>query len=112
MNWFRANPWLGTFLIAFGVCTLGALFFLFGAKSSFESATGQFNDATAERNRLEHLTPFPNEANFEKMKRDLVTYGEALNKSKEELKKQVLPLPALAPNEFQSHLRQAMNEVA
>ncbi len=112
MNWFRDNRWLGTFLIGFGICLLASLFFLFSAKSGFEAATSQFNDATTERNRLEHLKPFPNEANFQQTKRDLVSYGEALNKLKEELKTQVLAMPALAPNEFQSHLRQAMNEAA
>ena len=28
MNWFRENRFLGTFLIVFGVCTLGAVWFL------------------------------------------------------------------------------------
>jgi hypothetical protein len=112
MNWFQANRWLGTFLIVFGICCLGSLFFLFSARNGFEAATIQFNDATAERNRLEHLKPFPNEANFQQMKRDIASYGERLNKLKDELKTQVLPLPALAPNEFQSRLRQAMNEIA
>ena len=112
MNWFRENRWLGTFIIVFGLSVLVALIFLFSAKSGFETATGQFNDATAERTRLEHLQPFPNEANFQKMKRDIASYGEALNKQKEELKTQMLPVVPLAPNEFQSRLRQAMNETA
>ena len=35
-------------------------------------------------------------------------YGAALAKFKEELKKEVAPAPPLAPNEFQSRLRQAV----
>ena len=68
MNWFRQNPWLGRFLIGFGVCTLGALFFLFHAKSGWDDALARFNEASTERNRLENLDPYPNEQNFRKVK--------------------------------------------
>jgi hypothetical protein len=112
MNWFRENRWLGTFLIVFGVCTLLALYFLFTAKGAFEEATARFKDAAAERNRLEHLNPFPNEANYRQMKTHLENYRTALNRVKEELKTQVLPATPFAPNEFQSRLRQAMIETA
>lgn len=112
MNWFRANRWLGTFLIVFGVCAFAALYFLFTAKTAFEAATTQLNEAINDRTRLERLKPFPNEANYQKMKQGIASYGEALNKLKQELKAQVVPVSPLAPNEFQSHLRQAMTETA
>jgi hypothetical protein len=112
MNWFRENRWLGTFLIVFGVCTLLALYFLFAAKGAFEEATARFKDAAAERNRLEHLNPFPNEANYRQMKTHLENYRASLNRMKEELKTQMLPATPLAPNEFQSRLRQAMIQTA
>ncbi len=112
MNWFRENRWLGTFLIVFAICTLIAIYFLFSSKSAFEEASARFNDAAAERTRLEHLNPFPNEANFRQMKKHIENYGLALKKLKEELKTQVLPVTPMAPNEFQSHLRQAMASTA
>src|SRR5205823_6355712 len=52
--------------------------------------------------------PFPSEANYKKMQGYVAEYGAALDKLKEDLKTRVLPVPALAPNEFQSRLRQAM----
>lgn len=110
MNWFRENRWLGTFLIVFAAVGLVAIYFLFEAKTSFDQAAAQLNEATAERNRLERLNPFPNEDNFHKMQAHLENYGAAVNKLKDDLKAQVLPPPAtLAPNEFQSRLRQAIN---
>jgi len=112
MNWFRANRWLGTFLIVFAVCTLLALYFLFSARGAFNEASARFSDAAAERNRLEHLDPFPNEANYRLMKVHLEKYSAALNQLKEDLKPQVLPSTPLAPNEFQTHLRQAMMTTA
>ena len=108
MNWFQQNRWLGTFLIVFGICTLCALFFLFRARSGFEEASARFNDAAVERSRLERLDPFPSDANYRKMKVHLENYGTGLDKFKEELKTHVLPIAPLAPNEFQSRLRQAM----
>jgi len=113
MNWFRENRWLGTFLIVFGLVLLGAIYFLFEARGDFDQSAAQFNEATTERNRLEHLDPFPNEDNARKMQMHLEEYGVAVNKLKEELKKQVMAAPpTIAPNEFQSRLRQAINSTA
>ena len=108
MNWFQQNRWLGTFLIVFGICVLiaGVLFFL--ARSNSNSARSAFDTAAAERSRLERLDPFPNDANYRKMKLLLKNYSAALDKLKEELKTEVLPAPPLAPNEFQSRLLQTM----
>ncbi len=108
MNWYRENRWLGNFLIAFAFSNLLALYFLFTAWNSFKAASTQFKEAASERNRLEHLNPFPNEENFRKTQAALDNYGATLTKLKEELKAQVLPVAPIAPNEFQSRLRQAI----
>jgi hypothetical protein len=106
MNWFRQNRWLGTFLIVFGFCALLAGIFLYSATSTWTVAKREFDTAAAERRRLEGLDPFPNDSNYQKMKVYLEKYSAALDKFKEELKTSVLPTPPLAPNEFQSRLRQ------
>ena len=108
MNWYRENRWLGNSLIAFAGAALLALWFLFHARRGFAEASAQFNEAAIERTRLEHLNPFPNEENFRKTQAALDNYGATLNKLKEELKAQVLPVAPIAPNEFQSRLRQAI----
>lgn len=108
MNWYRENRWLGNFLIAFAVTALLALFFLFRARSGFIEASAQFNEAATERNRLEHLNPFPNEGNFRKTRAALDDYSATLTKLKAELRAQVLPVEPIAPNEFQSRLRRAI----
>ena len=38
MSWFQQNRWLGTLLIILGVCTLGALYFIWSAKSGADEA--------------------------------------------------------------------------
>lgn len=112
MNWFGQNRWLGTFLIVFGIATIAAACFVFSAKSSKDDAVAKFQEAMNEKNRLERLDPFPNEANHRKMKMHLENYAAALNKLKEELKARVPNPPPLAPNEFQTHLRQSILAVA
>jgi hypothetical protein len=67
-----------------------------------------FDQAAAERNRLEHLDPFPSEANLRKLHGYIDGYSTALDKFKVALKSEVAPAPPLAPNEFQSRLRQAV----
>ena len=66
-----------------------------------------FDQAAAEKNRLDRLDPFPNDANYRKLQGYLDRYNTALDKFKDELKKEIVPAPPLAPNEFQSRLRQA-----
>jgi hypothetical protein len=107
VNWFQQNRLLGMALIGFGICLLfaGSLFYI--ARARWSDARQAFDKAAAERSRLERLDPFPNDANYQKLKVYLENYGAALDKVKEELKKQVVPAPPLAPNEFQSRLRQA-----
>jgi hypothetical protein len=112
MNWLRENRFLGTFLIVFGVCTLSAVWFLFSAKSDWNEAAIRFNQTAAELNRLERLAPYPSGENLHKMKAHADDYASALAKLKDELKTRAFPLPPMAPNEFQSHLRLAMTAAA
>jgi hypothetical protein len=108
MKWFQQNRWLGVFLVAVGICLLLAGILLYSTRARWSDARQAFDKAAAERSRLQRLDPFPNEANYGKLKVQLENYGAALEKFKEELKKEVAPAPPLAPNEFQSRLRQAV----
>jgi hypothetical protein len=106
VNWFQHNRWLGMFLIIFGVITLASLLFLWRARSDFSEANARFTESLNEQGRLERLDPFPNDANYEKMKVHLNSYSTTLEEMKEEIKTRMLPLTALAPNEFQARLRE------
>jgi hypothetical protein len=108
MKWFQQNRWLGMFFIVGGICVLFAGILLFWARASCSDARQAFDKAATERNRLERLDPFPNDANYRKLKVHLENYGASLDKFKEELKREVAAAPPLAPNEFQSRLRQAV----
>ena len=99
---------LGISLIVFGVCVLFAGFLFYSTRNKWSDARQAFDKVAAERSRLQHLDPFPNDANYRKFKGYLENYSAALDKFKEELKKEVAPAPPLAPNEFQSRLRQAV----
>jgi hypothetical protein len=107
MKWFQQNRALGTLLIVIGICVLFAGILLCWRWANWRDARQAFDKAAAERNRLEHLDPFPNDANYRKLQGYLEKYSAALDKFKEELKREVAPAPPLAPNEFQSRLRQA-----
>lgn len=112
MNWFRENPFLGRFLIVFGVCLLGATWFFFSAKGDWDEASTRFANTASELNRLERLAPYPSADNLRKMTAHAQDFASALAKLKDELKLRVAPVAPMAPNEFQSHLRVAMNVVA
>jgi hypothetical protein len=111
MNWFRENRFLGAFAVGFGLAFLIALIFLWTARSSFAEAKRQFDENAAELNRLQRLTPYPSEENLRKMKTQADDYAADLEKLKGELKTRVPPVTPMAPNEFQSRLRQAITSL-
>lgn len=112
MNWFRQNPLLGGYLAILALGTLGAGWFLLGGKSAFDEAKLSLDETAAELNRLQTLAPYPSEANLRMMKLHAQDYGGALDKLKKELKQRVLPVTPMAPNEFQSRLRQASSALS
>src|SRR5213083_2034127 len=107
MKWFQQNRAFGMLLIGFAICMLltGAL--LYWRWSVWNDARRGFTEMVAERYRLGSLDPFPNDANYRKVQGYLERYSAALDKFKGQLKSEVAPAPPLAPNEFQSRLRQA-----
>jgi hypothetical protein len=108
MKWFQQNRALATLLIAFAISAAIALALLYWRWSVWTEARQTFEQASAERNRLEQLDPFPNDANHRKLQGYVEKYSGALNKFKDALKTEVAPVQPLAPNEFQSRLRQAI----
>jgi hypothetical protein len=107
MNWFKQNRALATLLIAFGICALFAGILLYWRWATWTDARQTFDQTAVEKSRLDRLDPFPNDANYRKLQGYLDRYNTALDKFKDELKKEIVPAPPLAPNEFQSRLRQA-----
>jgi hypothetical protein len=107
MKWFQQNRALGTLFVASGICILLGAALLYWRWSVWSDARQMFDQATAERNRLQSLDPFPNDANYRKLQGYLDRYNATLDKFKDDLKAEVAPDPPLAPNEFQSRLRQA-----
>jgi len=107
MKWFQHNRALATLLGVSAICILLGAALLYWRWSVWTDAKQAFDQATAERNRLQGLNPFPDDANYRKLQGYLERYNTALDKFKDDLKASVLPDPPLAPNEFQSRLRQA-----
>src|SRR5215510_5810602 len=107
MKWFQQNRALGVLFVVSGVCILLGAALLYWRWSVWSEAKQTFDQDTAERNRLQGLNPFPDETNYRKLQGYLERYNTELDKFKDELKAEVAPEPPLAPNEFQSRLRQA-----
>src|SRR5437660_10149727 len=104
MKSFQQNRALSTLLLVSGICiVLGAALF-YWRWSVWSEAKQTFDQATAERNRLQRLDPFPNDANYRKVQVYLERYNAALDKFKEDLKADVAAEPPLTPNEFHSRL--------
>ena len=107
MKWFQQNRALGALLVVSGISVLLGATLLYWRWSVWSDAKQTFDQAARERTRLQRLDPFPDNANYLKLQAYLTTYMAALDKFKEGLKSEVVPELPLAPNEFQSRLRQA-----
>ena len=107
MKWFQQNRALGTLLVVSAICILLSAALLYWRWSVWSEAKQAFDQAKAERNRLQGLNPFPDDTNYRKLQGYLERYNTELDKFKDELKAEVAPDLPLAPNEFQSRLRQA-----
>ena len=108
MNWFRENPFWSAFIAIAGGALLLAAALLWWTKGSYEDAMAKYRESAAEQTRLESGNPYPSAANVGKMKTYLDNYKAALDKLKAELKTRMLTEAPLAPNEFQTRLRQAI----
>lgn len=95
-----------------GGALLLALVLLWWAKSSWNAADAEFRTSAGEQRQLESGNPYPSDANVRKMKGHLADYRASLGKLKAELGTHVLATSPLAPNEFQSHLLQAITATA
>ena len=73
MKWFQQNRALGTFLVVSGICILLGAALLYWRWSVWSEAKQTFDQATAERNRLQGLNPFPIDANYRKLQGYLET---------------------------------------
>jgi len=112
MNWFRENPFWSAFIAIAGGALLLAAALLWWTKDSYEDAMAKYRESAAEQTRLESGNPYPSSVNVGKMKAYLENYKAALDKLKAELKTRMLTEVPLAPNEFQTRLRQAILRTA
>ena len=112
MSWFRENPFLSAFIAIAGGALLLAASLVWWTKGSYEDAMAKYRESAAEQTRLESGNPYPSSVNVGKMKTYLDNYKATLDKLKAELKTRMLTEAPLAPNEFQTRLRQAIIHTA
>jgi hypothetical protein len=110
MNWFRENLFWSAFIGIAGGALLLSLGLLWWTKGSYKEAMAAYRDSASAQMTLENGNPYPSALNVTKMKTYLDDYKAALDKMKAELKAHMLPEAPLAPNEFQTHLRQAISQ--
>jgi hypothetical protein len=112
MNWFQQNRLLGGFLIALGLATLAAGYFLLHEKALAGGQQRRLDTTVAELTRLRQGNPFPSGENLRRMRAQMESYRSSVLALENELKTRTLPIVPLQPNEFQTQLRQATTSVA
>jgi hypothetical protein len=108
MDWFKQNPFLGGLAAGTLVAVLGAGYFLFSSLSRFEEEASIFEEETRTLARLQDNKPFPNEANVELTREELVKTRQTL----EEIGSKFAVTPQnISPQAFQDRLRQMVTDI-
>jgi hypothetical protein len=111
MKWFQQNRFFRLFLVALGVATIGSLWFLFHEKAAAKAARARLETTVNELTRLHRSVPFPNSDNLRKLRAETKSYRASIAALEQKLEGRILPILPLEPNEFQSQLRLAVNEI-
>jgi hypothetical protein len=111
MNWAKENKFLTGF-IAVMVIGVGALGYqVYSASSAYDEAVEGYTKASAEYNRLRHLTPFPNRQNLEQFEAQKENAVKAVSQFEADLAAKEIPLESISPSGFQDKLKEAVTSI-
>ena len=111
MNWIKQNKFLSGF-IAFMVIGVGALgYLLFAAKSHSDEVQADYDTKVHELNRLEHLKPYPEDANLKQFDEQKKAHAAVIEELRKSLAALQYPVPTLTPEGFQDELRKTVTRV-
>ncbi len=111
MNWIKQNKFLSGF-IAFMVIGIGALgYLLFSAKSRSDEVQADYDTKVHELNRLEHLKPYPEDANLKQFDEQKKAHAAVIEELRKSLAALQYPVPTLTPEGFQDELRKTVTRV-
>lgn len=111
MNWFRHHGFVRLYLGLLGLTTVVALTFVFHERAGMKRAEVRLQGSLKELNRLHRTTPLPNTENFRRMRMQLESNHAAIAALEQKLQARSYPILPLLPNEFQSQLRLAIDQV-
>ena len=111
MNWAKENKFLTGFIavMVVGVGVLG--YEVYSASSTYDEAVEGYTKASAEYNRLRHLTPFPNRQNLEQFESQKQEAVNAVTAFEADLAAKEIPLESISPSGFQDKLKEAVTTV-
>jgi hypothetical protein len=111
MNWIKANKFLTAFfaVMLVGVGALGYL--LFTARSHYADVRTQYEEQSAELNRLLSLAPYPAPENVQKMEVQRKAHQDAITALRKSLVANEIPLEEISEVQFQDRLRESVTRV-
>lgn len=111
MTWIRENKFLTAFfaILVIGAGVLGYL--LYTASGSFDEVSENYTRQAAELKRLQNLTPFPDQANLQKLSEQKQAYMQSLSNLQKTLSGMEFPVEPMTPEKFQDKLRAAVSQM-
>jgi hypothetical protein len=108
MNWIRNNPFIAGFVGVLIVCTGLLGFLIFTASGKYSGVRDEYAAQAAELKRLQALSPYPEQANFDKLKAQKDEYVSKINGLIDSVAAMQLPPEQTTPEQFQDQLRAAV----
>jgi len=110
MDLFKKNPFAGALIAATAVLSVGALYFLYSAHSSFTYESDAYSANTGKLTQLQSARPGPNQENLEATKEELEQARKTLERLSKTISAESAPFDAtLTPQKFQDALAEQIN---
>jgi hypothetical protein len=112
MTWIRNNPFIAGLagVLVAGAAAFGVL--IYSAYGKFSAVEVDYAKQAGELKRLQTLSPYPEQANYEKLKQQQDGYISQINGLSESVARMQLPVEPLSPERFQDELKAAVTNVS
>lgn len=111
MNWIQENKFVSGLIGVTIVAAAVLVFLLMGAQSQFAETTDQYEQQTAELQRLQGLKPYPEAANLKLLTDQRDAHAAEVQQLREDLVKLKLPKEPISPEQFQDSLRSQVSDI-
>lgn len=111
MNWIQENKFVSGLIAVTVIGAAVIIFLLMGARAQFAETSEQYEQQTAELQRLQALKPYPEEENLKLLTEQREEHAAKVQQLRNQLATLELAREPVSPEQFQDRLRSQVSEI-